>query len=63
MARKVQSSPLLRDPWLDNAKAGLIILVVVGHMVSTPRLNFPTFEWIYDFINFFHMPAFLVISG
>ena len=63
MTQKVQSSPLLRDPWFDNAKAGLIILVVVGHMVSTPRLNFSTFEWIYDFINFFHMPAFLVISG
>lgn len=63
MAQNEQKSPLVRDPWLDNAKAGLIILVVIGHMVSTPRLSFPTFEWMYDFINFFHMPAFLVISG
>ena len=63
MEQNEQSSPLIRDPWLDNAKAGLIILVVIGHMVSTPKLYFLTFEWIYDFINFFHMPAFLVISG
>lgn len=63
MTEKEKSSPLIRDPWLDNAKAGLIILVVIGHMISTPRLYYPTFEWMYDFINFFHMPAFLVISG
>ena len=63
MIQKEKSSPLIRDPWLDNAKAGLIILVVIGHMISTPRLYYPTFEWMYNFINFFHMPAFLVISG
>ncbi len=63
MSDSLKNSAISRDPWLDNAKAGLIVLVVIGHMVSTPGLYYPTFEWMYDFINFFHMPAFLMISG
>lgn len=57
------SSPLIRDPWLDNAKAGLITLVVIGHMFAEPQNYFSTMKWIYDFIYFFHMPAFLLVSG
>lgn len=53
-----------RDFWFDNAKAILIILVVIGHM-STGEYS-PKREWVENigkFIYWFHMPVFMMISG
>lgn len=53
-----------RDYWYDNAKALLIILVVVGHLTTTDIA--PAREWVDNlarFIYFFHMPVFMMISG
>ena len=52
-----------RNYFLDNYKALLIMLVVIGHFIepsynNTPFLN--TLKWI---IFSFHMPAFIFISG
>ncbi|MFL1380941.1 MULTISPECIES: acyltransferase family protein [unclassified Nocardiopsis] len=51
-----------RDARLDNAKFLLIVLVVVGHAIEPLRdvtAVSATYYWIY----FFHMPAFILISG
>lgn len=51
-----------RDPFLDNAKLLLIVLVVVGHVlerVQQSALADTAYTWIY----LFHMPAFVAISG
>lgn len=53
-----------RDYWYDNAKALLIILVVVGHLTTTDVA--PSREWVDNlakFIYFFHMPVFMIVSG
>jgi fucose 4-O-acetylase-like acetyltransferase len=51
-----------RDPWLDNTKMFLVTAVVVGH---SWRLLEPTTgeRWIYDFLYFWHVPAFVLVSG
>lgn len=50
-----------RDPLLDNARAILITLVVVGHAIESmdTQLESIIYTWIYSF----HMPAFIAISG
>ncbi|WP_235736318.1 acyltransferase family protein [Nocardioides alcanivorans] len=53
---------MARDPWLDNAKFALVTLVVFGHilgLVLVDERNVQVYTWIY----FFHMPAFVLISG
>ena len=53
-----------RDYWFDNAKALLILSVVVGHFATSSQINRQ--EWVNDiakFIYFFHMPVFMIISG
>lgn len=53
-----------RDYWFDNAKAFLILSVVVGHFATSSQINGQ--EWVNDiakFIYFFHMPVFMIISG
>lgn len=52
-----------RDYWLDNVKGILIILVVVAHCIGTIFYNSLVIRQIYYFINLFHMPAFIMISG
>lgn len=51
-----------RDPWLDNTKMVLVTLVVVGHswglLAGTDGKH-----WAYDFLYFWHIPAFVVVSG
>lgn len=52
-----------RNPYFDNAKAILIFLVILGHTLSP---IFRSNQWItavYLFIYFFHMPAFILVSG
>ena len=51
-----------RNPWLDNAKALLVTLVVVGHAWSV-LADSPDTEWAYDFLYLWHIPAFVFVSG
>ncbi|MFE9334381.1 acyltransferase family protein [Streptomyces sp. NPDC006925] len=53
-----------RDPFLDNAKFLLIVLVVIGHswpmgLVEGSRTVKAGYLW----ISSFHMPAFILLSG
>lgn len=50
-----------RDPYLDNVKAILIVLVVVGHAVAPVAMPLESalYAWVYSF----HMPAFVLVSG
>lgn len=50
-----------RDPYFDNVRTMLIVLVVVGHLVQAvgAPAGKPLEFWIYSF----HMPAFILISG
>lgn len=53
-----------RNMWYDNAKAILIVFVVIGHL-ATSTLS-PHREWVNSvakYIYFFHMPVFMIISG
>ncbi|MEZ5094070.1 acyltransferase family protein [Nocardioides sp.] len=51
-----------RDPWLDNVKMVLVTIVVIGHLlvVSPPSRQQ---SWVYDFIYYFHIPAFVLVTG
>lgn len=60
--RTAESSSTVRDASLDNAKAILIVLVVLGHLIEdVPKDN--AAEWLYRVIYLFHMPAFALITG
>jgi fucose 4-O-acetylase-like acetyltransferase len=50
-----------RDPLLDNARALLIALVVVGHTLE--KIDTPLANVLYTWIYSFHMPAFVLITG
>lgn len=51
-----------RDPYLDNAKVLLIVLVVVGHLLE--RIAYSgVADGVYTWIYSFHMPAFVFVSG
>jgi fucose 4-O-acetylase-like acetyltransferase len=52
----------LRDPWLDNAKMVLVTIVVVGHMIVLVP-NGDERSQTYDFIYYFHIPAFVLLTG
>ena len=56
------SKAKLRDPWLDNAKMVLVTIVVVGHMVVLVPGGDEQSR-IYDFIYYFHIPAFVLVTG
>lgn len=47
----------------DNARFALIALVVVGHMISTVRLDTALAYGVYTYIFLFHMPALIALSG
>lgn len=51
-----------RDPWLDNAKVMLVTLVVVGHSLTLPRSS-ELSNQAYDFVYYFHIPAFVLVTG
>lgn len=51
-----------RDSRLDNAKFLLLALVVIGHALE-PLRDYGLTSAIYYWIYFFHMPAFILISG
>jgi fucose 4-O-acetylase-like acetyltransferase len=52
-----------RDAFFDNARFFLILLVVFGHLISPIKDNSDFLTGLYNFIYFFHMPAFILISG
>lgn len=52
-----------RDAFFDNARFFLILLVVFGHLISPIKGNSELLNGVYNFIYFFHMPAFILISG
>lgn len=47
----------------DNARFLLIVLVVVGHMISTVRTDSALTYGLYAYIYLFHMPAMILLSG
>ncbi|MFC7623402.1 acyltransferase family protein [Microlunatus sp. GCM10028923] len=60
--RTTESRSKVRDASLDNAKAILIVLVVLGHVIEdVPKDD--AAEWLYRVIYLFHMPAFALITG
>lgn len=52
-----------RNFLFDNMKVILIYLVVVGHVFNNTQYPYVLTKSIYYFIYFFHMPAFIFISG
>ena len=52
-----------RSVYFDNAKAILIYLVVLGHLLSGYLGANEYLDTLYLIIYLFHMPAFIVISG
>lgn len=51
-----------RDPFFDNTKLLLMLLVVLGHVIPIDlrnSINLASYEWIFSF----HMPLFVFISG
>lgn len=60
-SRPPENSPG-RDARLDNAKFILIALVVIGHAIE-PLTDYGPSGALYYWIYFFHMPAFIMISG
>lgn len=51
-----------RNPFIDNAKFVLILLVVFGHVIQ-PFTTEKGVEVLYHWIYLFHMPAFIMLSG
>lgn len=49
-----------RIDWVDAAKGGGILLVVLGH---NPGLKIDAMQWIHTAIYLFHMPLFFMLSG
>jgi fucose 4-O-acetylase-like acetyltransferase len=61
-----------RDPWFDNAKMALIVLVVLGHSWTLLPLNLTdggsststqVDTWLYNFLYAWHIPAFVIVTG
>ena len=52
-----------REPYWDNARFFLILLVVIGHFVDYNTNKSELCKATYLFIYIFHMPAFIFISG
>ncbi len=52
-----------RDSWMDNAKFGLIALVVAGHFLEIFKETHPLVRMAWQYIYIFHIPAFVFICG
>ncbi|WP_055588465.1 acyltransferase family protein, partial [Streptacidiphilus griseoplanus] len=54
-----------RDPYFDNAKYLLLVLVVLGHTWSASHLGQDSVavKAAYSWVYLFHMPAFILLSG
>ena len=51
-----------RDPWFDNAKMALVLLVVVGHAWTLLPQD-AVEDQLYDFLYAWHVPAFVFVTG
>ncbi len=51
-----------RDPYIDNLRFFLIILVVIGHFLSQ-LIKIKELKYLYYIIHIFHMPCFVFVSG
>ena len=56
------SASTTRDPWLDNAKVLLVVLVVIGHS-WTLLPSRPAIDQFYDWLYLWHIPAFVLVTG
>lgn len=66
MSQTQVNSPLVkqRDYWYDNAKAFLIVCVVIGHLANGIfSTSTPWVVALQKFIYVYHMPVFMIISG
>lgn len=52
-----------RDPFFDNAKFLLVVLVVVGHNWGALPRDIPVVKAAYCVVYLFHMPAFILLCG
>ncbi len=61
-----------RDPWFDNAKMALVMLVVLGHSWTLLPLDLhdggsttadQVDTWLYNFLYAWHIPAFVIVTG
>lgn len=53
-----------RIEWLDRIKGLAIVLVVLGHALTTSiRSNSLMANNIYNWVYYFHMPLFMTLSG
>ena len=57
------AAPRVRVALWDNARFVLIVLVVIGHMISTIRTTTDFGFAAYAFLYLFHMPAMIMLSG
>ncbi|WP_232299760.1 acyltransferase family protein [Leucobacter komagatae] len=57
------SSAKTRVALWDNARFALIVLVVIGHLISTVRTDTELGFGLYAYIYLFHMPAMIALSG
>ncbi|TYK53504.1 acyltransferase family protein [Actinomadura decatromicini] len=55
--------PRRRDPYFDNVKFFLILLVVVGHVWEVFRARSLAADAAYSVVYGFHMPVFVFVSG
>lgn len=51
-----------RDPYMDNLRCLLIILVVLAHFISKLS-SIDVYQNLHNFIYLFHMPLFVFVSG
>ena len=52
-----------RDPYFDNARFILVVLVVVGHFITGLHKDHELFLFINNYLSLFRMPALIIISG
>lgn len=53
----------VRDPWLDNARFILIVLVIFGHLLEPLIKDHASLAAVYRFLYVFHVPALAFVSG
>lgn len=52
-----------REAYYDNAKSILVFLMVFGHLIQSYIQDYKLIFTVYTTIYWFHMPAFILISG
>ncbi|OZM58643.1 hypothetical protein CIB95_03485 [Lottiidibacillus patelloidae] len=52
-----------RDPYIDNARFILVVLVVIGHLISPFKDNNEIIYFINNFLASFRMPALIYLTG